>query len=205
MDRTSLARRLDTGALRVLSVLGVLYAGGALLWGVLGLIATLTGETVAVTQPVSVDVTELATNGTASVTGGDVTQADLAVVGLSMAARLLLGSGTLLLVLVQVMVAVAVVALTRQILAGRPFVPAIRRLTLAAALVVLTGGILGQALYGFGNFQVAAELNDDSTGTVFPTTLLIDSTPIVVGVILVLIATAFTVGERLQRDSDGLV
>jgi hypothetical protein len=35
--------------------------------------------------------------------------------------------------------------------------------------------------------------------------MLIDSTPVVVGVVLALIATAFTVGERLQRDSDGLV
>ncbi len=33
----------------------------------------------------------------------------------------------------------------------------------------------------------------------------LDSTPFIVGVVLALLATAFTVGERLQRETDGLV
>ena len=205
MGGTTLSQRLDSGALRLVSVLGVLFAGCALIWGVFGFVSMLSSETVPVSQPVSVDVTGLATDGTASVASGEVNQAELSLAGLSIAARLLLGSGTLLLVLVQVMVAIAVVALCRQLLAGRPFAPAIRKLLTASALVVLAGGILGQAVYGFGNFQVAAELNHDPIGTSFPMMMHLDSTPVVVGLVLGIIATAFAVGERLQRDTDGLV
>ena len=205
VDRTILAARLDTGSLRIFSILAALFAGGALLWGVLGLVHTLTADAVPVTQPVTVTMTDVATDGTASVLSGEATQADLSLAGLSLLARLLLGSGTLLVALVQVMIAVAVVALCRQLQAGRPFVPAIRRLLTASALVALAGGLLGQALYGFGNFQVAVELIEDPTGTAYPMMMLIDSTPIAVGAVLALIATAFTVGERLQRETDGLV
>lgn len=189
----------------MLSVLGVLYAGGALLWGVFGLVGMLANETVPVTQPVSLDVTALATDGPASVSGGETTFAELSLTGLSMVARLLLGGGTLILALVQVLIAIAVIALCRQLLAGRPFVPALGRLLAAVAVVVLAGGMIGQALYGFGNFQVATELNADPIGTEFPMMMHLDSTPFVVGIVVALIATAFRVGERLQTETDGLV
>lgn len=205
MERTSLGSRLDSGALRVVSVFGVLFAGGALLWGVFAFVGMLTNETVPVTQPISLDVTGIATDGPASVAGGDTTFAEVSLAGLSTAARLLLGGGTLILALVQVLIAIAVVALCRQLLAGRPFVPALGRLLEAVAIVVLAGGMIGQALYGFGNFQVASELNTDPIGSGFPLTMHLDSTPFVVGIVIALLATAFKIGERLQRDTDGLV
>lgn len=205
MERTTLVSRLDGGALRVLSVLGVVFASGALLWGVFGFVGMLANHTVPVTQPVSLDVAGVVTDGTASVTGGETTFAGLSIVGLSTAARLLLGGGTLILALVQVLVAVAVIALCRQLLAGRPFAPALGRLLAVVAVVILAGGMIGQALYGFGNFQVAAELNADPTGTEFPMRMHLDSTPFVVGIVVALIAAAFRVGERLQTETDGLV
>lgn len=196
---------LDTISLRVLSVLGVLFASWGLVWGFFGFVQTLTNDTVAVTQPVSLPVADVATDGPASVTSGETTFAELTVDGLSMAARLLLGSGMLLLTLVQVMIAIAVVVLCRQLLAGRPFVRALGRLVAALSVVVLAGGMIGQALYGFGNFQVATELNRDPIGTAFPMMMHIDSTPFVIGFVLALVAMAFAVGERLQRETDGLV
>ena len=205
MERTSLSSRLDTGALRVFSVLGVLFAGGALIWGVFAFVDTLTSDAVPVSQPVSLPVADVDTDGSASIAAGETTVAELSVTGLSMAARLLLGSGTLLLTLVQVLIAVAVVVLCRQLLAGRPFVRALGRLISVVAVAVLAGGMIGQALYGFGNLQVAAELNDDPIGTAFPMMMSLDSTPFVVGIVLALLAMAFSIGERLQRETDGLI
>lgn len=205
MERSTAVGRLDVGALKVFSVLGVLSAGGALVWGIFAFVDMLTSANVPVTQPVRVDVTDIATNGPASVVSGAASSADVVLSGLSLGSRLLLGSGTLLLALVQMMIAIAVVVLCRQLLAGRPFVRSLRRLLSVLAVVVLAGGMIGQALYGFGNFQVASELNDDPGGTAFPMMMHLDSTPFIVGVVLALLATAFTVGERLQRETDGLV
>ncbi|MET1053455.1 MAG: hypothetical protein ABWX65_12520 [Mycetocola sp.] len=205
MKNTTRSTILDTVSLRVLSVLGVLVAGLGLVGGVFGLVQTLTSETVAVTQPVSLPVTDIVTDGPASVSAGETTFAELSVDGLSMAARLLLGGGTLLLTLVQVMIAIAVVVLCRQLLAGRPFVRALGRLVSALAVVVLAGGMVGQALYGFGNFQVATELNTEPIGSAFPMLMHLDSTPFIIGIVLAVVAMAFSVGERLQRETDGLV
>lgn len=197
--------RMDAGLLQVCSVLGVLFAGSALIIGVFGFIQTLTSDSVAVTQPVSIFLADVDTDGQASIARGETTAAEMTVDGLSTTARLLLGGGTLLLILVQVMIAIAIVVLCRQLLDGRPFVTALRRLIGALAVVVLVGGMFGQALYGFGNFQVATELNTDPIGSEFPLMMYIDSTPFIVGFVLALVAMAFSIGERLQRETEGLV
>lgn len=197
--------RMDAGLLQLCSVLGVLFAGSAFIIGVFGFIQTLTTDGVAIVQPVSIFLNDVETDGRASVASGETTTAEMTVDGLSMTARLLLGSGTLLLILVQVMIAIAIVVLCRQLLDGRPFVTALRRLIGALAVVVLVGGMFGQALYGFGNFQVATELNSDPIGSEFPMMMHIDSTPFIVGFSLALVAMAFSIGERLQRETEGLV
>lgn len=78
----------------------------------------------------------------------------------------------------------------------------------AAAVLVILGGVLGQACGAFGRAIVVEELAAAPAAAheaFWPFLLELDLAPVGWGFALALIAGAFQIGQRMQRDTEGLV
>jgi len=87
---------------------------------------------------------------------------------------------------------------------NRPFHRSLVAASLAAGSALLIGGILSAGLGGLGRMQAAVELNP-LAGGVFKVGFLVDPWPAVAGLGVLALAFVFRRGERLQRDTEGLV
>lgn len=146
-----------------------------------------------------------AASGSAALVSGTFASADVTLRGVSFAARALLGGGTLINGLMYAVLAAAVVYLCVNLWRGRPFSRSATWLFATASIALLAGGILGQGLITTGQFLIAGELNSDPVGSVFPMASTGTLFPVFAGIGLGVIAAAFEFGQRLQRDTDGLV
>ena len=100
-------------------------------------------------------------------------------------------------------VAVCLVLLTVRIFQGQIFGRANTALATTAGLVGITGSATAVALNGAVGGSVLHELGPDGGGFVF---LTADPAPLVLGGFALAVAlTAFTVGAKLQRDTEGLI
>lgn len=85
--------------------------------------------------------------------------------------------------------------------------PFSRRLGLPVTLlgaVLLIGALLSQGLNGLAAMLAAAEANG-SSGTSWPLIAAFNPSQLGFGIVLLLVGLAFGYGEKLQRDTDGLV
>ncbi|SEB85696.1 hypothetical protein SAMN04489806_1960 [Paramicrobacterium humi] len=186
----------------VIASVAALFGLAMTLIGVLGIVNAFVGEELII--PVSADAAasvagaEAGANGLAAAT---FTGADAHVANASGLVRLLVGSHALLSMVVEVSVAATISILCIALVRGRPFVPLLRRSIVALAFVLVIVGSLARAALAFANLELATEWDLAA----FPPAAVFDFTPMIVGVVLALLATAFTVGERLQRDTEGLV
>jgi hypothetical protein len=91
--------------------------------------------------------------------------------------------------------------------AGRPFAPAVTRSLVALAVLVAVAGTGGEVLQNFINAREALEAVGPGTagdyylGTGFTLT----GTPLLIAIGIALLASAFGIGARLTRDTEGLV
>lgn len=100
-------------------------------------------------------------------------------------------------------VAVCLVLLTVRIFQGQIFGRANTALATAAGLVGITGSATAVALNGAVGGSVLHELGPGGSGFIF---LTADPAPLVLGGFALAVAlTAFTVGAKLQRDTEGLI
>lgn len=100
-------------------------------------------------------------------------------------------------------VAVCLVLLTVRIFQGQIFGRANTALATTAGLVGITGSATAVALNGAVGGSVLQELGPGGSGFIF---LTADPAPLVLGGFALAVAlTAFTVGAKLQRDTEGLV
>ncbi|NQX26080.1 hypothetical protein HQQ81_01780 [Microbacteriaceae bacterium VKM Ac-2854] len=142
--------------------------------------------------------------GSAVLQAGQYASAQLLVGSLSPGAMTLIVAGQLIALATEVIVALAVARFCTAVLTGRPFVRSITRTVTALALTILIGGLLGQLVAGLGDLVAGFELMGELDEPVYPGTL-VDGTPFVVGATLLAVVLAFRIGERMQRDVDGLV
>lgn len=103
-------------------------------------------------------------------------------------------------------VALAVVNLGRSLLRGDPFRRSVIWSTMAASIALIAGTGFAGLLTAVGTALALDEL----TGTEFmseqnPLIVSFDFTPFFVGVAIGIVAGAFQVGQRMQRDTEGLV
>ncbi|TFC00826.1 hypothetical protein E3O42_12040 [Cryobacterium adonitolivorans] len=70
---------------------------------------------------------------------------------------------------------------------------------------LLLGTVLWQGFGGLGRMIAAGELNGDAPGGFWPLATLVDLAPGGTGVVLLVAAAAISMGQRLQRETDGLV
>jgi len=132
---------------------------------------------------------------TAIVEVSDLSAGTDALVALARAATVLTGTA----------VAVSIAVLCWSLLRQRTFGPGLSRTVTVGGAVVLITGILGIGLGTLGSWMVADELNGGGSDGFWPIRAAVDGSPIWIGVVMMLIGLAFEYGERLQRDTAGLV
>lgn len=190
------------------------------------LISDFTSRTVNVTIPVQQFWPELPAGGkllgpTAHVLSGGFTDAAVSVSGLDVAARSWLAASSLLQGATIAILAITVATLCSTVLKGQPFRPTLTRGIRVTAFAIMFGGIGWQLCSGIGRSLAAQQvlrLNsaeftnkidfDLATITGFPSPGFdgsIDLWPIWAGLAFFALAAAFRYGERLQRDTEGLV
>lgn len=217
----------DTSALlRVVRIGALLYGAVMVMVTAVGVIGNLTSDIVQValpTQefwPVLPEGVEWTPTSGASLVGGGFLQAEASVEGLGMNVRTLLAAGVLVQGLTQLAVTAAVYLLATRLLAGEPFQPAMSHAISLTAAALIAGGLLWQVLFGVGEFIAARQVLEaggwawtEDLGLEDPSVLLpqprlaltIEFWPILTGMALAAVAAAFRHGERLQRDTAGLV
>jgi hypothetical protein len=128
----------------------------------------------------------------------------LSVEGLSTSPRVLLAIADMLGVIGVISLCVVVAWLCVRIFTGRPFTKAATWGIASASLIVMFGGLMSQAVRANAYFEITDELSLETVGLA-GFEMSIDLAPLGWGFALAVIAGAFEIGQRMQRDTDGLV
>jgi len=206
-DRNPLTRG-DRAGLWLMLALAVAYGTWTLVTGVIfavGYLPVFAGGSTEMTLLARGAVPTGTLAGSATLVGGEYSEATVQVEGLSGFATSLLLSGSIVATLTRLAVVGAVLYLTVRLLRGSPFLRSVTTGAVIAAIAVMVGGMATQALHGFAQMQIVTELTDDFTTSPLYLGFTIDPTPFAIGFGLGVVATAFQLAERLQRDTEGLV
>lgn len=140
----------------------------------------------------------------------------LSVAGLPVGARWLIYGETALPALAMIAVCVAVFWLAIMLLRGRPFVRSLSNVIGITAVAVMIGGVGAQIFAGASRSAVVEHLApsvitaggnaaDPSYEGLTSWALNLDLAPVGWALGLALVASAFELGQRLQKDTEGLV
>jgi hypothetical protein len=147
-----------------------------------------------------------ASDGTATLVDGrfETARAELADLGSGTQALLTIGSA--LGVLVQASVALSFAYLAWRLLRAKPFLSSLTTAFVVAGAALAVGGLVAQFVTGFGQWNAVLELGSDVASDAFwPLAMELDPAPIGLGFALLIVSSAFQYGERLTRETDGLV
>ncbi|WP_151199593.1 hypothetical protein [Cryobacterium sp. LW097] len=208
-ERAQRTSRLEHRLGRVLTWLVLI---GAVLSGLLAtgigavtLVRQLLTERFVVTLFADAPLPSAASTGTAQIHGGSFDTAEVTVTGLSALPRFLLtleGSTALATAL---LVSATVFYFCWSVLRRRPFNRPVFWLVALVGYALLLGTVLGQGFGGLGRMIAAGELNGDAPDGFWPQATLVDLAPAGTGLVLLVAAAAISLGQRLQRETDGLV
>ncbi|RWZ59512.1 hypothetical protein ELQ92_11775 [Labedella populi] len=196
--------RADTFALWLFTGVTAFF-GVAVLVSAIPAIVELFGDEVPFSLSASQNVPPDAASGTARIVSGSFDRAQLLVSGVELWPRIALAVSIALASLCSAAVAATVVALCLGILSGRPFVRSVTWVLTTASLVLIAGSLLGAFFNTMAMFSIVAAINPDPSDTVFPFASEYDFTALLIGLVFGAVATAFQLGQRMQRDTDGLV
>ena len=207
-EATSRAAGLTGTGLLTIQFIALVYAAVAVAGGVVAVAESLGGESLEMTLPASASLPTAVlgdpeATGQPRVLSGQFTHASASIADLGLAPRVLHAAGSGILSLTAVTVALALAYLCWTLYKRRPFLAATTRAIEVAAAALLVGGFAGPALLGFSAWTAIDQLGLDQD--LLPLSLQIDLMPVVAGVALAIVAMAFQLGERMQRDTEGLV
>ncbi len=124
-------------------------------------------------------------------------------------ARWLLLAGLAVSTLATIGVCLTLLWLCLRVLGGRPFGRSVTVALVASSVLIILGGTASQLLASAGRASVVTFLGEGATTGDSPGfidyALTLNLAPIGVGVALAVIALAFQIGARFQRDTEGLV
>lgn len=194
-----------------IGVLGVIVAAitvATFFWIIAGAIQTITalGET-SVQLLINGEVPNSGTPGGPGIVSATYSTADVVATGLSDGTRWLLGGAAITIALTVAAVGGGVAWFLLMFGAKRVFQRSLFTTTLIAGFALLLGPILAVGLNGLAHMQAAFELNplvDDA----FIPGFTIDGLGFVVpvlGFVVLTLAFVFRAGERMQRDTEGLI
>jgi hypothetical protein len=199
--------RWDRAGLWVMLVGAGVIALVALVSGIIGVAAELTSGTRHMTLITEQRLPAAASTGSATIVDGHYDSAWLVLADLTDVTAGLLTAGSVLGVVVQASVALCFAYLAWRLLRAKPFMASLTATFVAAGAVLAVGGLVSQFLTGFGQWNAALELGSDGATDdgFWPLVMSLDAAPIGLGFALLIVASAFQYGERLARETDGLV
>jgi hypothetical protein len=196
----------DKLSLQLILVAAVAYALVVAVLGVIMIVGEFTSGSRTLSLFVDQPLPAVADAGTAKLVDGHFDTAAVTVSGLTPATSALLSAGSIIGFVTQLLVAASFVYLTWRLLRREPFLKSLTWTFLVAGSVLLIGTIIGQALSGFGGWLVATELGSSPDGESFwPLVMQFDPAPIGLAFVLLLVGCAFDYGQRLSRETAGLV
>jgi hypothetical protein len=184
------------------------YAAAVLTAGIVRIVTGFASGTYYLSLPVDDEpVPDAASAGSATLIDGHYETAFAAVTDLSAGTSALLGAGVVLSVVTEVGVALSFLYLAWRLLRAKPFIPSLSIAFSVAGATLALGSLISQFLTGFGSWQVVTELGSGtaSSGGFWPLEMRLDPAPIGFGFGLLIVASAFYYGERLTRETEGLV
>jgi hypothetical protein len=192
MDTTTSTPRLSTGD-------RVAFAIIAAIAGLLGLLAAVDGvwRTIALAAGTGpVELFAFAPLGTV----GDMTRATVTSGDIGDGSRTLLVIASAIALVVTLSISVAVVAFLLLTARGTPFHRILYPVLLVTGLLMSLGGILTAGLDGLGRMMAGGDL-----GAPYEMAFELQLGPWAFGFVVLVAAYVIRVGQRLQRDTEGLV
>lgn len=207
--RPAMLPRLVSGAAAV----GALVAT---LSGVVTIVLTFVGDRVTLAVPVIARIetvpVELRETSEVSILSGTTQQSvvTLSLAGLDTTTRVLVALQVVSLTAVVVTVLVMIARVARQSIAAEPFSRSLSRLLVAAGATLAVGATLAQVLGNAAGARAHEQLFSVRAGSIeggeyIPPAWAFDLWPVGVGLVLIVVAGLIRSGERLQRDTEGLV
>ncbi|MDH6179841.1 hypothetical protein M2152_000023 [Microbacteriaceae bacterium SG_E_30_P1] len=140
--------------------------------------------------------------GLAAVTAASYDSVTLTIAGLVGSARGALVGAAIVTSLLSIAVCAVVAWLALRVFLGRPFVTSASWGIGLVAVLAISVGFLQPMFLGFAHAEIAQQLGTDA----LPTFLVeLDPAPIAWGLALAVVGAAFELGQRMQRDTEGLV
>jgi len=144
--------------------------------------------------------------GTATLITGSYESASVTLGGLSGWAFGLLTAALVIAVITSATVALSFVYLSWRLLRAEPFKKSLTFTFITAGIALIIGSILSLGVEALGRMIAISELlGDDKVTGFWPMAFSGDLSPIGFGLALLIVACAFEYGERLTRQTDGLV
>jgi hypothetical protein len=121
--------------------------------------------------------------------------------GASVGATVLYAAAMLVGLLTQFALGALALRMLSRFRAGRPFDRSAWRDVAASSIAVLAVGVLSQLLAWWSRISIISE----SGGSRFSSAFVFEPLTVTIALALALVAVAFRFGERLQRDTEGLI
>jgi hypothetical protein len=217
VDERPVMSRGDRVALGATAAAALVVAVGATVGGVMSVVQALRDDPLTLSGfPLVNARTPEFTERVGQVTEAWYESAALTVTDLPTSARWPFAAQSAVTALAVVGVSLALLWLTLRVLRGRPFGRSMTAALVASAVLIIVGGTASQLLGAVGNAAVVDHLGPAATGgadTARPEgyeglvafALDLSLAPLGVGLALAVVALAFQIGARLQRDTEGLV
>ncbi|MBD8063241.1 hypothetical protein [Oceanitalea stevensii] len=212
VDERPVMSRTDRFALGATAALAGLVALGAAVGGVLSVVQAVRDDPLTISgfELVNARAPEV-TEPVEQVTAAWYDSATLSVANLPDSARWLFAGHSAVMALSVVGVSLALLWLALRVLRTRPFGRSVTAALVTSALLIIIGGTAAQLLEAAGRAAVVDHLGPAVTGgagsgeSLLAFGLSVDLAPISVGMALAVVALAFQIGARMQRDTEGLV
>ncbi|RZS55200.1 hypothetical protein EV141_2190 [Microcella putealis] len=191
-------------------------AGVSALVGVVTVVLAVEGDRVTLAVPVIVRIEavpdDLRAMTDANVTSGLAQQTPIAltVAGLDMTTRVLVALHLAALAAIAITVLLVIARAARQSTAELPFSGALSRLLVISGATLAIGGVVTQVFSNAAGMRVHAQLFELSPAAAAGSTYVsptwsFELWPLGVGLVVIVVARLVSSGERLQRDTEGLV
>jgi hypothetical protein len=200
-----LERQLGRGFTWLLLIGAVIFGALAASIGTVSLIGQLIRDRFNITLLVDAPLPDAASAGSAQVTAGGFSTADVTVSGLSTLPRFLITLEGATALATGLLVSATIAYFCWSLLRRRPFSRPVFWLVALVGYALVLGTILGQGFGGLGRMIAAGELNQTPADGFWPLAASIDPAPLVAGLVLLVAAGAIHLGQRLQRDTEGLI
>ncbi len=176
----------------------------ALVQGIYTIVSELSHNRFGLTLAADLQVPQPADPGTAQIVEGTFTEANVTISNLAGAPVGLLIAGHIATILTSVIIATAVILLCTGVLRGTPFTRPIAISIIAVSSTLMIGSLLSQAFYGFAGVFATEQISQSSDFWA-EFSISVDGTPIMAGFVIAIVAFAFELGNRMQRDTEGLI